>query len=279
MSNANNVDTTSLYGASTITSGDLTAEEQAILAGSTVEVRDGDDLITATGGEETEEITLETPGDDGSPETETETPEDTPAELLPLEAQTTDELVMQGLEQRQEAFAEAAAKVAAAGVDPAVILEEYRGEGKLSDKSYADLEAAGYDKASVDALIADQEAQTQVYYKAVYAHAGGPEGFNRLAAFAKVNDPSAAAKFNEALESGNLAACKEIISGLKGKLASKYGTNNKGITAAKAQVAAKPANAAKPFESSSEMVKAMGDPRYNRDAKYTREVEARVAAS
>lgn len=273
MSNdANQVTAESLYGNNAITSGDaLTADEQALLAGAGVEVRDGDDLIEVNvEGDELE-------GDDQEPPKEDEE-EEAPA-LLPITEQNTDELVMEGLKQRQDAFQVAAAQVAEAGIDPATVVSEFNTSGKLSDETYAALEGAGYPKADVDAMIADQQAQTQAYYSAVYAHAGGDAGFQRLATFAQTADPAAVAKFNEAIEGGDLATCKEIITALKGKLAAKYGTSNKGLKG-KPAAPGKPATPkAEPFADRKAMVDAMSDKRYGRDKAYTQSVESRVMAS
>lgn len=272
MSNAaNQVTAESLYGNNAITSGDaLTADEQAILAGAGVEVRDGDDLINVdVEGEELEGADQEPPKVDA---------EEAPA-LLPITEQNTDELVMEGLKQRQDAFQEAAAKVAEAGIDPATVVNEFNTAGKLSDETYAALEGAGYPKAAVDEMIADQQAQTQAYYSAVYAHAGGDAGFQRLATFAQTADPAAVAKFNEAIEGGDLATCKEIITALKSKLAAKYGTANKGLKG-KPAAPGKPATPkAEPFADRKAMVDAMSDKRYGRDKAYTQSVESRVMAS
>lgn len=275
MSNAaNEVSTDSLYGPGAITSGELTADEKALLAATDVEVRDGDDLITSevTEGEDDEDpnkVQLDT---------EVKEPEqEAPAALLPVAEQVTDELVLEGLKQRQEDFQGHAAKIAEAGIDPEVILAEFTKEGKFSEETYAVLEGAGYTKDQVDAIVADQQEQTQAYYKAVYVHAGGPEGFARLATFAKTNDPTAPAAFNAAMEAGDLVKCKEIIEGLKGKMKAKYGTSNKGLQG-KPAPASKPVNSVKPYATSAEMVAAMSDPRYARDRAYTAEVEARVVA-
>lgn len=273
MSNAaNNVAVESLYGAGAITSGELSADEQAILAGSGVEVRDGDDLINVEQEEGNEEEVLEVELD-----TEKKPDEEAPPALTPITEQTTDELVMAGLKERQDAFQAAASKVAEAGIDPATVVNEFNTEGKLSDATYAALEGAGYPKAAVDEMIADQQAQAQAYYSAVYAHAGGDAGFQRLATFAQSNDPAAVTKFNEAIEAGDLETCKSIIQSLKGKLVAKYGSTNKGL-------AGKPASASKatpkvePYADRKDMVAAMSDKRYGRDKAYTESVGSRVLA-
>jgi len=276
MSNdANQVTAESLYGAGAITSGtELTTDEQAILAGAGVEVRDGDDLINVN--VEGDELGNQKGDEEEKPDEEEE---EAPAPLLAITEQTSDDLVMEGLKQRQDAFQEAAAQAAAAGIDPATVVTEFNTDGKLSDATYAALEGAGFTKDAVDAMIADQQAQTQAYYSAVYAHAGGDAGFQRLATFAKTADPAAVAKFNEAIEGGDLATCKEIITALKGKLAAKYGTTNKGLKG-KPAAPGKPATPkAEPFADRKAMVDAMSDKRYGRDKAYTQSVEARVVAS
>ncbi|BAJ51826.1 head assembly [Ralstonia phage RSB2] len=267
------VNTDSLYGSGVITSGELTAEERALLD-NPVSIRDGDDLLEVNvehDDENPDEIQLDTdkdPDGDG---------EDDEVEIDPQTGLPTDDSIQKGINTQQQAIGEHAQKIAEAGLDPAAIVDEYQSKGALSKETYEGLEKAGYSRAAVDAIISGQEAQAQLFNQSIYAAVGGQAGFTKVAEFARVNDPAGARAYNEAFESGNLAACKSLLKSFQIQMGQKYGTTNKGVQGKPAPVTR--ANAAKPFESQGEMVKAMSDKRYGRDAKYTQEVERRVAAS
>lgn len=270
------IQTDSLYGSGVITSGELTEAERALLD-NTATIRDGDDLL---------EVNLEPEEDDddeGNPDEvklETgKTPEDESVEELdPETGLPSDESIQTGLNAQNAAFEEHVKKVSEAGLDPEAIVTEYYKDGKLSAATYEGLQKAGYSKAAVDAIISGQEAQSQLFNNSIYAAVGGPAGFKQVAEFARANDPAGANAYNAAFERGDLATCKALLNSFKAQQTAKYGTANKGIQGAKPAVAPVGARA-KAFESQSEMVKAMSDKRYGRDAKYTKEVEQRVAAS
>ncbi|AJT60835.1 putative capsid assembly protein [Ralstonia phage phiITL-1] len=268
-----------LYGSGAIvSSGELTDAERALLD-NTASVRDGDDVIDVQVDSEdnpdgnTEEVQLDTSKGDQ----EGDEDGDEEVELDPDTGLPTDEVIQKGINTQQEAIGEHAKKVADAGLDPIAIVDEYQRTGKLSSATYEGLAKAGYSQAAVDAIISGQEAQAQLFNQSIYASVGGQAGFTRVAEFARTNDPAGAKAYNDAFERGDLAACKSLLKSFQVQMGQKYGTANKGVRGGKPATTANTARV-QPFGDQAEMVKAMSDKRYGRDAKYTASVEARVRA-
>lgn len=269
-----------LYGSGAIvSSGELTAAERALLD-NTASVRDGDDVIDI---QVDSEDTQDTQDDNKTAEVQLDTDKvdqeggEEEEEVDPETGLPTDESIQKGIDTQQEAIGEHAKKVAEAGLDPVAIVDEYQRTGKLSSATYEGLAKAGYSQAAVDAIISGQEAQAQLFNQSIYSAVGGQAGFTKVAEFARNNDPAGAKAYNDAFERGDLATCKSLLKSFTTQMGAKYGTANKGVRGAK-PAGPSNANRAQPFEDQSEMVKAMSDKRYGRDAKYTAQVEARVRA-
>lgn len=281
-----------------VTSGQIEAHEQAMLE-QPVAVRDGDDRIeismvedepatiesadesrvevnvTADGEEETSEE--ETTTTDGEPEVESE------IDYSKADTKSIDEVAktLAEAEAGQKALIEEAIEK---GLDPAlmsVIESEISDSGKLSKASYDALAKVGYSKTFVDAFIAGQEAHAQKFVNAIHSFAGGAENYEKLTTFIGANHPELAEAFNAAIERTDVTTMKAVLSTGKELHKKTFGK----APARNVANLAKPAPTAetkpevKGFESRAEMVKAMSDPRYAKDAKYRREVELRVFAS
>lgn len=149
----------------------------------------------------------------------------------------------------------------------------YDESGALTEAQYTELEAAGYPKAAVDACIAGLQATADKFVGTVKEYAGGTEGFNRMAAFVKSQGEAQVAAFNTIMTTADLPTIKEYLNGVKAQMVAKNGTANGSV------LGSATSRATKGFSNVTEMTKAMSDPRYGRDAKYTQSVEARVAAS
>lgn len=149
----------------------------------------------------------------------------------------------------------------------------YDESGALTEAQYTELEAAGYPKAAVDACIAGFQATADKFVGTVKEYAGGTEGFNRMAAFVKSQGEAQVAAFNTIMTTADLPTIKEYLNGVKAQMVAKNGTANGSV------LGSATSGATKGFSNVTEMTKAMSDPRYGRDAKYTQSVEARVAAS
>lgn len=261
------------YGANAITSGELTEEEQALLDnpatimdnGETVEVNvtteDGD--IEVKDGEPTDEEVLD---DDGT------------EKAKPVEEQVTEADIDKGMKTQQEGIAKATEILTAKGVDVQAILSDYyAADGKISDENYAKLDGAGFPKSVVDAMVAGAVAQQGAFDAKVFELGGGKENWKAASAWAAKNAHASVDAFNKAYASGDIVTIAAVQKGLLADYKAATGTKNK-ILQGNRQGAPAPKNAVKGFANSNEMVKAMQDPRYNRDATYTKEVEAKVAA-
>lgn len=268
-------------------------EHQKSMLEQDVAVRDGDDAITfkqleaeqeeATEEDENVEETEgeETEGNEGDEsETEGEDPEfvelgETPKELT--ESVTA-------LDENEAAFDDMVSAAVEAGKvtadDITAIKAEYASKGELSEASYAKLAEAGYTKRFVDSFVRGQEALAEQYAAGVVRYAGGAEQFNRILSHLEANDKSTKEALESAIVRKDLATAKAILN-----LAGRNLGKTRGVapqrtltTQGKPAVAA-PKVQTEGFSSKADMIKAMSDPRYLRDAAYTNSVRTKVAAS
>lgn len=160
------------------------------------------------------------------------------------------------------------------GVDFAGLETEYMNNGSLSQQSYETLEKAGYPKAVVDGILAGWEAASTRFVNDVYALAGGQEEFARIQQFVSSQNQDVINAFNATLDSENLMQIRMTLEGIKGQMVKQYGTQRPSIVGNAA-----PSVDRSGYESTEEMIKDMSDPRYQKDAKFTREVYRKVKYS
>lgn len=160
------------------------------------------------------------------------------------------------------------------GVDFAGLETEYMNNGSLSQQSYETLEKAGYPKAVVDGILAGWEAASTRFVNDVYALAGGQEEFARIQQFVSSQNQDVINAFNATLDSENLMQIRMTLEGIKGQMVKQYGTQRPSIVGNAA-----PSVDRSGYESTDEMIKDMSDPRYQKDAKFTREVYRKVKYS
>lgn len=152
--------------------------------------------------------------------------------------------------------------------------EEYLRDGKLSDKSYAELAALGVDRSLVDAYVAGQQALVERQAESIYATVGGKEAYSRMVGWAAENlSKDEVATFNEVVQSGDLRKINLAVSGIHSRM--KAATNEPSLVMGKSANKA-PSGA---FRSTAEIVAAMSDPRYKTDAAYRADVESRLSIS
>lgn len=168
-----------------------------------------------------------------------------------------------------------------AGLKYADLATEYAENGTLSDTSYDALKKAGIPKALVDSYIAGQEALVQKEQsfaedtvKELKSLAGGDEEYASVVkwASAELSEEEIGA-FNMAIGSGNKALASMAIRGLVESYNREYGSAPKLLGGGNAHMEDSV------FNSVDEMVQAMSDPRYQRDAHYRKSVESKVARS
>ncbi|MCF6128023.1 capsid assembly protein, partial [Mesorhizobium ciceri] len=118
------------------------------------------------------------------------------------------------------------------------------------------------------------------YAAGVVRYAGGAEQFNRILSHLESNDPSTREALEAAIVRKDIATTKALLN-LAGKtLGTAVGVKpQRTITTQAKPVVSPKAPQTEAFSSKADMIKAMSDPRYLRDAKYTMEVRAKVAAS
>lgn len=228
----------------------------------------GDEEQQGDEGSQPDEVT----GDDGEPE-EFKPIGETPADINEASQQ---------LEEHEAGFNDMVATAIERGLSQDAVTriqQEYQNEDSLSDESYRELAEAGYSKAFVDAYIRGQEALVNQYVEKVMDFVGGRERFQQVYSHMQTNNPEGAEALIKAFESRDVATMKTILN-LAGQSRDKTFGKKAERSIAKRATPAKPApRKAVGFESQSEMIKAMSDPRYRADSKYRREVEQKVIDS
>ena len=182
-----------------------------------------------------------------------------------------------------DAAAKAAAEAAAAEADGDEQInfddfyDEFADKGELSIESYKKLEDAGYHKDLVDGYIQGQEARSVLFTNDVHALAGGEAAFDAMVEWGSENltEPEKV-RFNDSINSNDLASAKLVIEALKGRYAAKEGTFKRGrIESSDSIDGSNPQGYASPAE----MSVAMRDPRYRTDPAYVKMVETKVKNS
>lgn len=149
--------------------------------------------------------------------------------------------------------------------------DEFAASGKLSDKSYAELEGLGLPKAYVDTYIAGQVAIAERAQQEVFSSVGGADSYRAMVEWAASNLPADEVNaYNAAVESGDRNQVMFAVRGLQARFQS--------TREPRTMVGSgKPASTG--FRSSAEIVEAMRDPRYQKDPAYRADVERRLANS
>lgn len=161
------------------------------------------------------------------------------------------------------------------------IKQEYAAGEELSEKTYALLESKGYSRGFVNSFIQGQELLATAYADQIVRFVGGADNFNSTREYLESNNPAMAEMLDKALESLDVKAVTAIFESTKAARAARFGkAPARSVTqrASTAKPAAKAAPAVQPFETIDDMMKAMDDPRYRSDARYRKQVEARITA-
>ncbi|MDX0455497.1 capsid assembly protein [Sinorhizobium medicae] len=159
-------------------------------------------------------------------------------------------------------------------VNLAALSDEWANDGKISDASYADLEAKGYDKATVDQYIAGQTALAELATQRITGAAGGKEEMDRMFAWATTSLAAAEVEtFNASFANADVNAAVIAMEQLKGKYEAANGRDPK-------LLGGKPPNGTvDTFTSWAEVTTAMSDPRYGSDHAYRAKIEQKMARS
>lgn len=165
---------------------------------------------------------------------------------------------------------------AAGKVDMGALATEYQSNGKLSEATYAAIEAAGISRQAADTYIRGVQAEAAVLTSAVAEVVGGEEEMHEVLGWARTNlTPGQKSVFEAAVRSGDADAASLAMQGIFARFTAANGQEPNLVKATgKAR-----AGSVKPFESLNEASRAMEDIRYREDPKYRKEIERRIAVS
>ena len=180
----------------------------------------------------------------------------------------------QQLADARQALDDAQADLATKGVDFNAMEQEFTKNGSLSTDSYSKLEAAGYPKSVVNGVIAGWQAAADRYVNTVTDMAGGQEDLQKMQQFVLSQGNEMRQAYNDAINSENLGQIRLVFDGIKAKMTAAFGTTKStiiGNSAATGESAG--------YQTTAEMIKDMSDPRYQKDAAFTKEVYRKVKNS
>lgn len=148
------------------------------------------------------------------------------------------------------------------GLDLDPYSEEWHRDGKLSEKSYGELEAAGLSKKTVNTIIRGLQADAVSQLREIAEVVGGDANYNRIMTWAKGVLTDGEKHAAVAAMTGGGDGAKVFLQGLQARFVEANGSaprkRSGGGGGPKDDV----------FESRADQAKAMGDPRYRSDAKY-----------
>lgn len=162
------------------------------------------------------------------------------------------------------------------GVDFNSAVKEYETKGSLSEETIEALNKAGYPPEVIEAFIEGRVAMEERFTKAIYESVGGEKEYRSIVNWASQNlTKKSIDAFNRAIDNNNINAITLMLEGMKAKMVAKMGTAKKSIHGG----ASAPNGSPKGYNSKADVIKAMSDPRYGRDAGYTRMVEQQMWAT
>src|SRR5262245_39274646 len=162
----------------------------------------------------------------------------------------------------------------AQGFPMQAVAQEYAANGgQLSQQSYQILAQRGYDRATVDSIIAGQKAVAEQRATDVYAKAGGKDAYESMRNWASANfSNEEKMAYTQILNHGNPAQIEMALGALKARYVAANGASGSPLEGHTG------AAGATGFASTAEMRAPMSDPRYRTDAAYRQSVERRVMA-
>jgi len=201
--------------------------------------------------------------------TELEQKQSTPKQEPPQQQQTQEK--PQGDPPKPD---EAAAALAAKGLDMAPLSQEFSQNGALSEASYKKLEDAGIPKPMVDAYIAGQQALASQQTAAAHEVAGGKEQFDAMSKWAATGlSPGEIDAYNKAVTGGTFDEAKLAVAGLRARYEAVNG-REPGLLGGKPS-----SGGIAGYGSTAEMTADMKDPRYEKDSAYRARVQAKLAVT
>jgi hypothetical protein len=287
--NQSQADVYASFGAnSAVMSGSSIEEHEQNMLSLPVDVRDGDDSIVLQSDdqEERQELELNELNEEGQEENEEGAEEGADSdEFTPLGDPDADLVeASEAVDEYADGFQQMRAQAIKGGLPVEIadqIEAEYEADNKLSEASLKALEKAGFSRGFVKSFISGQEALAQTYVAQIQAYAGGPEKFKSIVAHMTANSPDAVEALENAIQNQDLKAIKTLINLGMASRTKKFGKSPERSVTKRAPASAPQSQRQAPqgFSSQREMVKAMSDARYQNDAQYRSEVEAKVLRS
>ena len=172
-------------------------------------------------------------------------------------------------------------KLEEAGIDFADMNERWQASGELTKSDYKVLGEAGFSTAMVDSYLAglgyQQAADSQMSAQQVIDvknAVGGEAEYNSMVEWAAANlTPEDINAFDEVVNTQPLSVIKLAAEGMYAKYSNNVGREPK------LYGGRSPAAGADVFESSAQVVEAMGDPKYKTDAAYRKKVQTKLGRS
>lgn len=160
-------------------------------------------------------------------------------------------------------------EVAKGAFDISALTEEYTQNGRLSEKSYKQLEDGGISREMADQYIAGQKALGEQIGNQVKNEVGGQEEYGNMVEWAKNNYTQDQIKaYDAAVNSGNIELAKMAARGLKADYVNKEGSEGKTYSGTQAA----PEGVGDVFRSNAEVTAMMKDPRYEYDHAFRQDV-------
>lgn len=153
---------------------------------------------------------------------------------------------------------------------------ELEKDGKLSDDTYAAYEKIGVSREQVDTYIAGLNAVVQLVQMKAYNEVGGEEQYAAMIEWARTALTEAEIRaYDAAVNSLDEATVLNAVRGLAARFRTESGTEGSLVNTSRGRAA----GAGDLYESKAQLVEAMRDPRYAKDASYRAEVQAKLQRS
>lgn len=147
--------------------------------------------------------------------------------------------------------------------------------GVLTEETYKGFEKLGLGRDHIDAYIEGQQAKAELVKMRIHGETGGEENLKRMIEWGAVNyTETERDMFDKMMHSGNVDQALGATRALQARFEASEGKSGNVVTPG-GQSNAAPGG----FTTKDEVVAAMGDKRYNTNAAYRKEVQAKIEAA
>jgi len=150
--------------------------------------------------------------------------------------------------------------------------EEFAEKGELGEDSYRKLEEYGFPRELVDNYIQGMAAYSQQQSSQMMAAVGGEEAYNQMTEWASKNLSEAEINaYNSIMDSGDPSQIDIAVRGMHAR----FSSNDTEPSLLQGETT----NVSNGFRSTAEVVAAINDPRYSKDAAYRADVQRKIQSS